>query len=67
MALRFCKNLQCKNTLDFRNFSIALFKDGSIRPVVGASALTWFIAYIFINTVPNHIIIIKTKVLLPQE
>jgi hypothetical protein len=43
---------------------------GIIRPLVSASALTWFIRYIsypnlqFLNYV--HVIIIKTKVILPS-
>jgi hypothetical protein len=37
-------------------------------PVISVSALTWFIRYIFYWNLqfPNHVIIIKTKVLFPQ-
>jgi hypothetical protein len=39
-----------------------------ITPVVRASALTWFITYILLQNVQflNHVINIKTKVLVPQ-
>jgi hypothetical protein len=42
-----------------------------MRPVVSVSALTWFIRYIYIYillkfTVSKYLIIIITKVLLPQ-
>jgi hypothetical protein len=39
-----------------------------IRPVVSASALTWFIRYIYYWNLQflNNVIINKTKVLLPQ-
>ena len=42
--------------------------DSIIRPVVCASALTWFRRYIFYRNLQfvNHVIMIKTKVLLPQ-
>jgi hypothetical protein len=42
--------------------------EGIIRPVVGASALTWFIRYIYYWNLQflNNLIINKTKVLLPQ-
>ena len=42
--------------------------NGIIRPVVGASALTWCIRYIYYRNLQflNHVIIIKTKVLVPQ-
>jgi hypothetical protein len=41
---------------------------GIIRPVVSASALTWFIRYIYYWNFQflNNVIINKTKVLLPQ-
>jgi hypothetical protein len=41
---------------------------GIIRPVVSASALTWFIRYIYYWNLQflNNVIINKTKVLLPQ-
>jgi len=46
-----------------------LVPDGIIRPVVSASALTLFTRYIFYQNLQflKHEIIIKTKVLLPQE
>jgi len=45
-----------------------LFPEGIIRPVVSVSALAWFIRYILYRNVQflNHVIVIKTKVLLPQ-
>ena len=46
-----------------------LVPEGIIRPVVNASALTWFIRYILYKNLQfrNHVIFIKTKVLLPQS
>jgi hypothetical protein len=43
--------------------------EGIIRPVVGDSALTWFIRYIYLTrfTDPNHVIIIKTNVFPNQD
>ena len=45
-----------------------LVHEGIIHPVVSASALTWFIRYIYywILQFLNNVIIIKTKVLHPQ-
>ena len=45
-----------------------LVPEGIIRPVVSASALTWFIRYIYYWNLQflNNVIINKTKVLLPQ-
>ena len=46
-----------------------LVADGSIRPVVSASALTLLTRYIKYRKLSflKHVIIIKTKILLPQE
>ena len=45
-----------------------LIPEGIIRPVVSVSALTWFIRYIYYWNLEflSNVIIIKTKVLLPQ-
>jgi hypothetical protein len=45
-----------------------LVPESIIRPVVSASALTWFIRYIYYWKLQflNNVIINKTKVLLPQ-
>jgi hypothetical protein len=45
-----------------------LVPEGIIRPVVSASALTWYIKYICYWNLDflNNVIIIKTKVLLPH-
>ena len=45
-----------------------LVPDGIIRPVVSASALTWFIRYIYYWNLEflNNVIIHKTKALLPR-
>jgi hypothetical protein len=45
-----------------------LVPEGTIRIVVGASALPWFIRYVHYWNVqfPNHVIIIKAKVILPR-
>jgi hypothetical protein len=45
-----------------------LVPEGIIRPVVSASALTWFIRYIYYWNLQflKNVIIHKTKVLLPQ-
>jgi hypothetical protein len=44
-----------------------LVPEGIIGPVVSASALAWFIRYIFYRNLQflNHVIIIKIKVFLP--
>jgi hypothetical protein len=45
-----------------------LVPEGIIHPVVSASALTWFIRYIYYRNLQflNNVIINKTKVLLPH-
>jgi hypothetical protein len=45
-----------------------LVPEGIILPVVSASVMTWFIRYIYYWNLQflNHVIIIKTSVLLPQ-
>jgi hypothetical protein len=52
-----------------RNMLCALLvPEGIIRPVVSASALTWFIRYVYFWNLLflNNVIINKTKVLLPR-
>ena len=46
-----------------------LVPQGIIRPVVSASALTWFIRYIYFWKLQflNNVIIYKSKVILPQS
>ena len=45
-----------------------LVPEGMIRPEVSASALTWFVRYIYYGNLQflNNVIINKTEVLLPQ-
>jgi hypothetical protein len=47
---------------------VLLVPEGIIHPVITVSALTWFIRYIYYWNLQllNNVIIIKTKVLLPQ-
>jgi len=61
---KFTNNKFIKSSLN----SAGDLSEGIIRPIVSASALTWLIRYILYRNLQflNHVIIIKTKVLLPE-
>jgi hypothetical protein len=63
------KTIQCNFTwTSFASAGGLFVPEGIIRPVVSASVLTWFIRYIFYRNLQLliHVILIKTKALLPQ-